>query len=278
VNRLRDLGTLLLAAFVLQGCEKARNYPDPAGPRYAGGIPSPDPDPTLKVVTFNIRYAREIDRALEVFQKEPFKGADLIALQEMDAPGTERMAAALGCAYVYYPAAFHPGGGKDFGNAVLSRWPILDDHKVLLPHPSPFRSLQRAATAATVSVRGVPIRVYSVHLEAPAALTPAQRRDQAETVARDALRFPGPVVVAGDFNNHGVVGKIFEQAGFEWVTRALPATISWFTWDHVFVRGLRKSGPQSAGVALANNGASNHVPVWADLLVPGGVAGAGGGP
>jgi endonuclease/exonuclease/phosphatase family metal-dependent hydrolase len=261
--------SLLVAACALSGCEEARNYPDPAGPRYAGGTPSPDPDPILKVVTFNIRYAREVDRALEVFTKDPFEGADLIALQEMDAAGTEKMARALGCAYVYYPAAFHPGGGKDFGNAVLSRWPILDDHKVLLPHRSPFRGLQRAATAATVSVRGVPTRFYSVHLEAPQGLTAGQRREQADAVVRDALGFTGPVVVAGDFNNRAVVGKVFEAAGFSWITRDLGATISWFAWDHVFVRGLRPSAPDSTGIALTNNGASNHLPVWADLRVPG---------
>jgi endonuclease/exonuclease/phosphatase family metal-dependent hydrolase len=268
-------GVALLTTAVLLACQEARNYPDPAGPRYAGGIASPDPDPVLKVVTFNIRYAREIDRALEVFTKDPFQHPDLLALQEMDAAGTARMAGALGCAYVYYPAAFHPGGGKDFGNAVLSRWPILDDHKLVLPHLSPFRNLQRAATAATVEVRGVAVRVYSVHLEAPAALTPAQRRDQARAVAEDARRFTGPVVIAGDFNNRDLVAEVFQAAGFEWVTKGLGHTISRFTWDHVFVRGLRPSTPESAGVALSNNGASNHLPVWADLLVPGGTPAPG---
>jgi endonuclease/exonuclease/phosphatase family metal-dependent hydrolase len=260
---------LAVTAVLLAGCEGARNYTDPAGPRYAGGVPSPDPGPVLKVVTFNVRYAREIDKALEVFQKDPFRGADLVALQEMDAPGAARMAAALGCAYVYYPSAFHPGGGKDFGTSVLSRWPILDDHKVPLPHGSPFRGLRRAATAATVSVHGVPVRVYSVHLEAPAGITPGNRRDQVRAVIRDAAAFSGPVVVAGDFNNHGVVGPLFQEAGYEWVTKDLGATISFFTWDNVFVKGLRTTAPGAAGIALSNNGASNHLPVWADLLAPG---------
>lgn len=260
---------LFLALASLAGCAEARNYSDAAGPRYAGGQPSPPTDPVLKVVSFNVRYARRIDLALEVLQKdESFQGADLIALQEMDAPGTEHLAKALGCQYVYYPAAFHPGGGRDFGNAVLSRWPIVEDHKVLLPHASPFRGLRRAAVAATVDIAGIPLRIYSVHLEVPAGLTPNQRRDQARAVVEDALRFPGPVVVAGDFNNRTAVGQIFESAGFSWVTRDLGSTISWFTWDHVFVRGLRLSDAKSRGVALKNNGASNHLPIWADLLVP----------
>jgi endonuclease/exonuclease/phosphatase family metal-dependent hydrolase len=257
----------------LAGCADARGYPDLSGPRYAGGVSTPSPDPIVKVVSFNIRYARRIDLALEVFQKdESFKGADLVALQEMDAPGAEVMARALGCQYVYYPSAFHPGGGKDFGNAVLSRWPIVEDHKIPLPHASPFRGLRRAAVAATVDVAGVPVRFYSVHLEAPAGITPAQRRNQASAVAEDARKFPGPVIIAGDFNNHGLVGEVFERSGFSWVTRDLGWTISWFSWDHVFVRGLRLSDAKSRGVALKNNGASNHLPIWVDLLLepPGG--------
>jgi endonuclease/exonuclease/phosphatase family metal-dependent hydrolase len=266
VRRRLPLGLVLAALF---GCAEARNYPDPGGPRYAGGRPSPPTDPVLKVVSFNIRYAQHIDLALQVLQEDPpFQGADVIALQEMDAPATERMAAALGCQYVYYPAAFHPGGGKDFGNAVLSRWPIVDDHKVLLPHASPFRVLTRAAVAVTLDVAGVRTRVYSVHLEAPLGATPGQRRDQAAAVAEDARRFPGPVVVAGDFNNRDLVGALFEREGFTWVTRELVGTISWFAWDHVFVRGLVPSDPRSSGVALKNNGASNHRPIWADVLLP----------
>lgn len=41
---------------------------------------------------------------------------------------------ALGMSWVYYPAIFRHRSDKDFGNAVLSRWPIIADKKIVLPH------------------------------------------------------------------------------------------------------------------------------------------------
>ena len=106
----------------------------------------------------------------------------MLALQEMDAPGAERLARALGYDYVYYPAAYHPTAGKDFGNAILVRGRIVADHKLLLPHPSRSRGLQRIAVAADVEVASRRLRVYSVHLETPAEIWPWQRREQVQAI------------------------------------------------------------------------------------------------
>src|SRR5262245_47892387 len=96
----------------------------------------------VRGITFNIRFAREIDRAIALLiEDRDLQGADLVFLQEMDAPGTERIAAALGMHYVYYPATVHPGNGRDFGNAVLSRWPLRDEHKIVLPASRAHRAL-----------------------------------------------------------------------------------------------------------------------------------------
>jgi hypothetical protein len=78
------------------------------GVRYAGGAVAPlswgAETTTLRVVTFNIQFARHIDSAMALLATaEPLAGADIITLQEMDAPGTSRIAAALGMSYVYYP-------------------------------------------------------------------------------------------------------------------------------------------------------------------------------
>ena len=116
----------------LAGCADARNYPDPSGPRYAGGVATPSPDPIVKVVSFNIRYARRIDLALEVFQKDGLQGR-----RPRGPPGDGRSGRRGDGPRPRLPirllpgSAFHPGGGKDFGNAVLSRWPIVGDHKIL---------------------------------------------------------------------------------------------------------------------------------------------------
>ena len=85
-------------------------------------------------MSFNIRHAQEIDRAIGVLQGDSLRGADVIALQEMDDAGVERIARALALDYAYYPASVHPANGKYLRPAVLSRWPIERSWKVLLPH------------------------------------------------------------------------------------------------------------------------------------------------
>ena len=51
----------------------------------------------------------------------------------MDEPGARAFADSLGFGYVYFPATLHPVTGRDFGNAVLSRFPIEDERKIVLP-------------------------------------------------------------------------------------------------------------------------------------------------
>jgi endonuclease/exonuclease/phosphatase family metal-dependent hydrolase len=258
---------LLVGAILAAACTPAQNYTDPKSPRYIGaGVVPLDDDGALRIVTFNIKYARAVDLAIGAFQKShALQNADIIALEEMDAPGTERIAQALGLSYVYYPAAVHRKGGKDFGNAILVRGSIEEDYKLVLPHKSRVFRMQRAAVVATVRVAGLRLRVYSVHLEAPGDLWPSQRHDQVNAIIRDAEGFAGPVIVAGDFNNRDRIGRAFRRAGFTWVSERLGHTISFFGWDHIFARGLPERGWRS-GIA-PGNGASDHSPVWAELPI-----------
>jgi endonuclease/exonuclease/phosphatase family metal-dependent hydrolase len=146
-------------------CANVVNYTDPAGPRFAVQAHPADQRSALKVVTFNIRYAREIDSAIVVLMQDPaLHDADVIALQEMDEEGVQRIATALGMSYVYYPAVHHPVDKKDFGPALLARWPIEDDRKVILPHLSLSRHAQRVAVTGRVNIGGEMVQLYAVHL------------------------------------------------------------------------------------------------------------------
>ena len=139
-------------ALGLGGCAHTRNYTDPSGPRYAGRHAVPDPDPVLRAVTFNVKWGRQVDKVAALLRADPLlRDPDLLFLQEMSAAGVEKLAAELGYDYVYYPAAWHPRAHQDFGNAVLSRWPISDDRKLVLPELNRFRRMQRTTTAATVT-------------------------------------------------------------------------------------------------------------------------------
>ncbi len=131
---------------------QTKAYDTPEGPwwegRYAGAPLSSGS--LITVVNYNIDHGREVTKAIEAFEThEPLPGADIILLQEMDEVGTERMARALGYDFVYYPAtvARH---GRNFGNAILARWPLSRARKLILPELHPVNGVMRIAVGATV--------------------------------------------------------------------------------------------------------------------------------
>lgn len=268
---MRRLLVLLVAAAMLAlACGRAANYADLERPRFAGQYAGPAagpaaPDSLLRVVSFNIQFARHIDAAIALLGLEAkLRAPDVLALQEMDEGGVERIARALALNYVYYPSAVHPVSGRNFGNAILSPWPIRASRKLPLPHRSAHRHLERAAVAATIEVGGEAVRVYSVHLETPFALGDRERRDQVRAILADAAGSPDPVIIAGDLNSHGL-GAMFEAAGYAWPTARVGPTIALFSWDHIFIRGLDRDAAAGAGTVRDARGASDHRPVWVEM-------------
>ena len=256
--------------FVLAGATSCRpivNYQSTAGPRFTAALPAtaaaaPAQMRALRVVTLNLKYAQQVERAIYAFQSyTPLRGADIIMLQEMDAPATQRIAAAMAMAYVYYPAGVHPRTHRDFGNAILSRWPITADEKLILPHLGRLRHGQRIATVANIQVGSQTVRLYCLHLGTPSDIGWAKRRDQARVIIEDAATYP-LVIIAGDMNSHGI-GKEFRAAGFLWPTEHEPFTTAIFKWDHIFWKGFGIPPQAGAGVARDTLDMSDHFPVWA---------------
>ena len=280
----RRLVAALVAAAGL-ACASATNYLDPGGPlhefRRDGPPRGADLSGPLRAVSFNIAYAVHIDRALEVLREsEALRDPDVLALQEMDAPGTERIAKALGMNAVYFPSGVHPKHERDFGCAVLSPWPLEGPRKLVLPHGARGSGLRRSATVATI-VRGAErVRVYSVHLPSPLAISGGSRKDELRVLAADAASSPDPVLIAGDFNSRGKLEEL-ERAGFTWLTRDLGDTtrfrllgipITGLSYDHFVARGLGLVPDAPAlGVVADNHDASDHLPIWV-LLEPAGAA------
>ena len=247
------------------GCAVALNYDDPAGPLLVvQERSSRQATSEIRLVTFNVKFGERVDQAADLLTRPgPLRDADVLFLQEMDGPGTEKLARALGMNSVYVPSARHPASHRDFGVAVLSPWPLDDARKVPLPHEHRFRKLRRAAVAATVRTPVADIRVYSVHFETPFGLwSEGHRRDQARAVRDDAAPWPGPVVIAGDFNGVGPADEV-AKAGFTWLTRSLDDRGMFLDLDHVLVRGLCTTGNHPAAHAPDVTGASDHRPVWA---------------
>jgi endonuclease/exonuclease/phosphatase family metal-dependent hydrolase len=268
-NRSFQLAALTLA---LVSCAPTVNLLNPTSPRFEGGYartaakPAASDTSRIKVVSFNIKLADRIEPAIEVLRTEALRDADVISLQEMDEAGVERIARALNLNYIYYPGSIHPTRQRYYGPAILSRWPITETRKLILPHTSWSRHQRRNVTAASVTVRGSCLRVYAIHLETQAQASSRQREDQVDVVLADAETTSCPVVIAGDFNSKGI-GRYLERKGFAWATEHVGSTITVFSWDHIFARGLALPDSAMAGKVKEVHGASDHRPVWASLIL-----------
>ncbi|MEO8271905.1 MAG: endonuclease/exonuclease/phosphatase family protein [Aureliella sp.] len=262
----RGIWVLILAAVSLTSCRTGRNYSDPQLPRWFGATPAVSvlSSDTLRVVSFNIAFARHIDSALVVLTDPALRDADIILLQEMDAIGTQRIATAFGLGYVYYPASNVSRTHRDFGNAILSRWPMEEDAKIMLPHPAQFTRSRRIATAATIHVGSKLLRVYSAHFGSVAEIGPRRRRDQLDAIMRDAKRFDR-VIIGGDMNS-GSVGEHAAESGYTWPTATLRTARLGMRYDHFFIRGLQFASPGGVGVVDAVRGSSDHRPIWIQIV------------
>ncbi|HEY0673023.1 MAG TPA: endonuclease/exonuclease/phosphatase family protein [Longimicrobiales bacterium] len=261
---------LMLGLALFAGCQTQKNYVTVEGPRQHGEPPphlvDTAPAETLKVVSFNIEFALQVERALAVLREEPeLKDADIVLLQEMDGPGTRYIARALGMYYVYYPATQHMLYGRDFGNAVLSRWPIVADRKLVLPHKARVYRTLRTATAATIRIGADSVRVYSTHLGTVANINARQRSEQLQTVLADAAPFDR-VILGGDMN-HGAVGGVARRHGYLWPTENGPPTATIGRLDHIFFKGLSIPQSDASGTVFDVRAASDHLPIWAIAIL-----------
>ena len=252
-------------------CTSIKNYPDPQGPKFMGDYREDAPvfDDTLKVVSFNIAHAREIDQAIRELSGSPeLAEADIILLQEMDEAGTEKIAQSLKTSYLYYPASNKDG--KNVGNAILSRWPFSKEGKYILPFDYSIKKSPRTAVWAVIQIRELAVLTYSVHTHT-ILLSEEKRWAQVDSLVTDISREWKQVIVGGDFNSPGnsnveAITEIFQQNGFQRASENSGTTVEVgpldFTLDHIFTKGFEAV---SAG-ALETSLASDHYPIWVKLV------------
>ena len=261
----------LFLLFVAASCRTGRDYAVTDAPRYFG---APDDTTTrrcvrpceIRIVSFNIEFAKRIDGAIDLLRSDSaLRSADILLLQEMDAEGTKRIATALGMWHIYYPAIYHKRSRRDFGNSVLSRFPIVGDSKLILPRPSRYAGTHRIATAATVRIGRSSVRVYSTHLGTVADLSSRRRRDQLRAITADAEKHAS-VVIGGDLNDESVA-RVAERSGYAWPTRYGPRTARFGRLDHILMKGLKSPRANISGTVVQSRGVSDHHPVWARALL-----------
>lgn len=181
--------------------------PIPSQSSEPGGTlaPCPSGDPTrLTALTLNIHAGRTKTGDLDlerVADELAAWDADVLMLQEVDRgrPRSDALAQArwlgeqLGLEWAYGATRqLRPGST---GNAVLSRFPVLEVRTRALPRlPGLYR---RGLVQLTVDVEGQAVEVISTHLD---HVAPAARRAQATAVAGVVRRSDRPVLLGGDLN------------------------------------------------------------------------------
>ncbi len=248
------------------------NYDDPDGPRFAGKFVQAPPTyrGAIKVVTYNIDFGESIEDALqELAGFEALHHPDIVLLQEMDEAGVARMAEILHYDFVYYPASVHRHG-RNFGNAILTPWPMRDDRKVILPHRSPLNRQIRISLAATITINGLDILTHCSHTEVYMT-TRRLRNAQVEAITDDIGTDTPHVIVGGDFNTvtrRGIrrMVKQFAEIGMSRSSKGAGPTVSKYGFepcaaDHIFTKGLEVI----ACGAVRETNASDHYPLWVML-------------
>lgn len=267
-------GLVGVGLILLMGCSGRVAYSPIADHLHQGnyGVAPTVVGDSLRVASYNIAFAQEIEQGLQDLQNNPhLVDADIILLQEMDRQGTDQMAKTLRMNYVYWPAFVHQYHGRTFGNAVLSRWPIVGQEAVVLPHPNPVDGHHRLAVAADVQVGSNRVRAVSVHLST-IVVSLENRMEQATTLI-DSLAAPDyPTVFGGDFNTAGKAGvqalrRLMRKAGYRQVRLPTGATASGgilnltghkLILDHFFYTGLTGGSSGIDRTTLA----SDHYPIW----------------
>lgn len=169
------------------------------------------PDRPLTVATFNIHHGADPDENLSLSRIADVindMSADIIGLQEVDRHWSGRsdwadqpaeLADLLDMHVVYGanldrdpPAPGEPR--RQYGTAILSRYPILDWSNTPLPN---LGGEQRGLLEALINVDGVPVRVLNTHLQHNSA---AERAAQTEAIAQRIDELDEPVILLGDLN------------------------------------------------------------------------------
>jgi endonuclease/exonuclease/phosphatase family metal-dependent hydrolase len=200
----------------------------------------------MRVVTWNLWWrfgpweARQKAILTELRELRP----DIVGLQEVWAAGGENLAewlaGELDMHWAWSPSpAPEPWRRRigdddaDIGNAVLSRWPVVEQETLRLPVP-PDVDDGRVALYARLSTPSYDIPFFTTHLTSVAHGSAVRRRQVtalAEFVAEHRAKTPFPAVVTGDFNAWPDSDEIRLFGGYR-TAPTVPGQVFFDAWEY----------------------------------------------
>ena len=234
------------------------------------------PRQTIRIATYNIHRCRGLDGRTRPDRTAAVLRAidtDIIALQEVVGAGpntgghAEELGAALGMGWVM--ASARHLRGHQFGNAVLSRFPII--HHV--EHDLSWKTCEaRRLQRVDIATPDGTLHVYNVHL----GTAILERRHQAQRLATIVTdrHVGGPKLVLGDFNEwmRGLATKMLSDRlnsvdlrNHLRRRRTYPGLFPILHLDHIYYAGRL----EIVGIELPRTRlslvASDHLPLVADV-------------
>jgi endonuclease/exonuclease/phosphatase family metal-dependent hydrolase len=236
----------------------------------------------LRVLSYNIHKCiggvdRRYDpqRVADVINQQH---ADVLLLQEVDhdVPRSNRdrqvdvLGDLVGMRYRSWFSNVDVRGGGCYGNAILSRYPIVETTNIDL---SIRFKKKRSVLHGIVRVRQNDIdrtvHVYNMHLGLARFERRIQLRRFLDSHPFQTLHHETPVVVGGDFNDvYGRLGELLRPAGFRGVERrplTFPAWGPVRALDAIFVRGRLDFVRLARCESELARRASDHRPLIADV-------------
>ncbi|HVV96399.1 MAG TPA: endonuclease/exonuclease/phosphatase family protein [Rhodanobacteraceae bacterium] len=226
----------------------------------------------LRIATYNVHSGVGVDRRFRpqrIADVIAELGADVVALQEVLSPvrGFD-VHAHLGDATGFHLAAMPTMqlAGGTFGNALLSRWPIVDpvEHALTIGRREP-----RGAIDATIEGDSRELRVIATHL----GLRSAERHEQLSRLADLVERQRElPTILLGDFNATRAKSREIrahaERLGTASVLATFPSIAPVLPLDRIFAL----HGAEIVDIAVHRSRlariASDHLPLIATIELP----------
>ncbi|WP_347491131.1 endonuclease/exonuclease/phosphatase family protein [Desulfoscipio sp. XC116] len=156
----------------------------------------------LRVLSYNIRNCRGLNDKVSLKSVASVISdirPDIVGLQEVDCfnprsglvDQSARLAKILGMYHVYGPNVTW-GCVARFGNAVLSRYPIIYHNN----YPLPSRGEQRGLLRVGINLFGQPVVFFTTHL----GLNHQERLQQVDKILQIINEVTVPLLLVGDFN------------------------------------------------------------------------------
>ena len=280
MKRILTAAALLL---VVAACNKDENYNDKYGDRAV----IPPQGQSLRVMTYNIYGARatspanaaDLDAIAEVIRRQ---NPDFVTLNEVDV-FTNRtgkdvhqardLAEKLGMEWHFSKAIDRDGG--EYGDAVLSKYPILEKRSYRLPCAAEQPGEDRSLCVIRVQIDGKDLYVASTHLDHLSG--DASRLVQATEIRRIRdTELEGDLILCGDLNAIPSSNVIATMTSF--LTNTGP--IDQYTFpsddpsrkiDYIMYAPIEHFGVQNCQVVSRGDqqvggvDASDHRPVIADI-------------